>query len=102
MRLTIVPAAALTLAVLAGPAVADAPLSAADGAWIARCGDQLKRERPDPVSVRQYCTCMHQQFEDNRPVEQTEMERLYPPMHRYCRRQAGWETRRGAPPEPLD
>lgn len=81
----------LALCLAAAPAAATAPPSPADIAWLDRCADQLKRERADQAVVRRYCACMHQQFEDNEPVGQTEMERLYPPMHRHCLRKAGWE-----------
>ncbi|MDP2409027.1 MAG: hypothetical protein Q8M26_01945 [Pseudolabrys sp.] len=81
----------LALGLAAAPAaIANTP-SPADIAWLERCAGQLKRERGDPAVVRRYCACMHQQFENNEPVGQSEMERLYPPMHRHCLRKAGWD-----------
>lgn len=69
-----------------------AKLSEADRGWIAACVKQLADEPAPSAAVKQrYCTCMHQQFDDNKPVRQTEMERLYPPMHRACNRESGWK-----------
>lgn len=69
-----------------------AKLSEADRGWIAACVKQLADEPAPSEAVKQrYCTCMHQQFDDNKPVRQSEMERLYPPMHRACNREAGWK-----------
>ena len=72
-------------------AVAAEP-SAADRAWIATCVDQLKREpAPGEQTKVRYCTCMHEQFDDNSKVTQTEMERMFPPMHRACNLESGWK-----------
>jgi len=69
-----------------------AKLSEADRVWIGTCVKQLAGEPAPSEAVKQrYCTCMHEQFDDNKPVTQTEMERLYPPMHRACNREAGWK-----------
>lgn len=69
-----------------------AKLSEADRGWIAACVKQLAGEPAPSEAVKQrYCTCMHEQFDDNKPVTQTEMERLYPPMHRACNRESGWK-----------
>ncbi|WP_210209532.1 hypothetical protein [Undibacter mobilis] len=66
-----------------------APLSAADRAWIAACADGLRNERGSAESKQRYCACMHEQFDENEPVTQTEMERMYPPLHRACQVEAG-------------
>lgn len=69
-----------------------AELSAADRAWIAACVTQLANEpAPNADVKRRYCLCMHEQFDDNQPVTQTEMERMYPPLHRACNRESGWK-----------
>ncbi len=74
-----------------GPGAA-AELSAADRAWVAVCVAQLADEPAPNAAVKQrYCLCMHEQFDDNQPVRQTEMERMYPPLHRACNREAGWK-----------
>lgn len=73
---------------IGGPVFA-APLNEADRAWIGACADRLKNERGTADSKVKYCTCMHEQFEDNREVDQTEMERLYPPLHRACQEESG-------------
>ncbi|MFN3657394.1 MAG: hypothetical protein ACK4UO_09100 [Pseudolabrys sp.] len=74
----------------AGAAFADAPkLSDAGRAWIATCVEQLKAERGTRDSKQRYCACMHENFDDNRAVTQTEMERTYPPLHRACQEEAG-------------
>ena len=79
------------LLLIASPALAAEP-SAADRAWIAACVERLKNEpAPDEAVKLRYCTCMHEQFDDNRAVEQTEMERMYPPLHRACNRESGWK-----------
>lgn len=65
--------------------------SAADAAWIAKCMAQLKEEHADAKSRRAYCACMHGYFEDNEPVRQTEMERMFPPAHLLCHKKAGWK-----------
>lgn len=79
------------LLLIAFPALAAEP-SAADRAWIAACVERLKNEpAPDEAVKLRYCTCMHEQFDDNQPVTQSEMEHLYPPMHRACNRESGWK-----------
>jgi hypothetical protein len=65
--------------------------SAADRAWIGRCMTQLKDEHDDKNSVRIYCECMHEFFEDNENVTQNEMEHMFPPAHRQCHAKAGWK-----------
>jgi len=65
--------------------------SAADAAWLAKCMSQLKEEHSDGKSRRVYCTCMHEYFDDNQPVRQTEMERMFPPAHLLCHKKAGWK-----------
>jgi hypothetical protein len=75
-------------------------LTSADNAWIGKCMDQLKLENPDKKIVRKYCVCMHGFFEDNRDVDQSEMESTFPPAHRYCNRQAGWKEGTGRLPVP--
>ncbi len=81
--------AIVTLLLFASPAAAAAP-SAADRAWIARCMAQLAEAHADAKERRIYCTCMHENFEDNEAATQSEMEHMFPPLHLYCRRQAGW------------
>ena len=95
----VIPAVLAALAVLAAPPAlapaspaSAAELTTADRAWIAACVDRLKNESaPGEDTKLRYCTCMHEQFDDNRPVTQTEMERLYPPVHRGCNRESGWK-----------
>lgn len=84
---------AVLAALLCCPALAaPATPSAADLAWINACVAQLAREPAPDEAVRQrYCACMHEQFDDNRPVTQSEMEHLFPPMHRACNRESGWK-----------
>jgi hypothetical protein len=77
-------------AVLAAPAHA-AKLSAADKAWIGKCMDQLKRENANVKIVRKYCVCMHDMFEDNESVSQSDMEHMFPPVHRSCNKSSGWK-----------
>ncbi len=52
---------------------------------------QLKDEHDDKNSVRIYCECMHDYFEDNDTVTQSEMEHMFPPAHRLCHAKAGWK-----------
>jgi hypothetical protein len=86
-----VPTAILLIAALTGPAAA-MDLSAGDRAWIAACVARLAAEPAPNEAVKQrYCACMHEQFYDNQPVTQTEMERMYPPLHRACNRESGWK-----------
>ena len=63
----------------------------ADRQWLGRCAAQLAGEGHSPRSVQVYCACMHGMFEDNAPVRQVEMERMFPPVHLRCRKQAGWK-----------
>ncbi|HWK94991.1 MAG TPA: hypothetical protein VNR39_06185 [Pseudolabrys sp.] len=79
---------ALLVLLTGAPALA-ASLGDADRAWIEACAGRLKNERGTAESKVKYCTCMHEQFDDNREVDQTEMERLYPPLHRECQIEAG-------------
>jgi hypothetical protein len=86
--------AALAAAGLVAPSHAAEP-GAADRAWIATCVKQLEREPAPRADTRlRYCTCMHEQFDDNRQVTQSEMERLYPPLHLGCNRESGWKLSR--------
>ena len=62
----------------------------ADQAWIARCMAQLASEH-DAKATRVYCTCMHDYFEDNEKVTQSDMEHMFPPAHLGCHKKAGWE-----------
>lgn len=83
----------VALAIIVAPthALAAEP-SAADRAWIATCVKQLEGEPAPRADTRlRYCTCMHEQFDDNPQVTQTEMERMYPPVHRSCNHQSGWK-----------
>jgi len=86
---------AIALALLApGSMTARAQaLSNADRAWIASCADALRAEWGSQESKLRYCTCMHEQFDDNAPVTQTEMERMYPAMHRSCQEESGRQRR---------
>lgn len=77
------------LVALTAPPASAAPLSQADRAWIATCVDQLKAERGTEQSKQRYCACMHENFDDNAKVSQTEMERMFPPLHRACQAEAG-------------
>ncbi|MBI1202195.1 MAG: hypothetical protein GC182_06755 [Rhodopseudomonas sp.] len=80
-------------ALLCAPARAAPPeLSAADRAWIDTCVAQLKAEPAPNEAVKQrYCACMHEQFDDNPTVTQSEMEHMFPPLHRACNRESGWK-----------
>ena len=83
----------LLLAVPAASHAATPKLSDADRAWIAACADALAREQGTAESKRRYCACMHENFDDNRPLTQTEMERMYPPLHRACQEESGRRRR---------
>ncbi len=90
----VAPAVFILLAACNTPVVSadTAKLSEADRAWIGTCVRQLAGEPAPSEAVKQrYCTCMHEQFDDNQPVTQTEMERMYPPLHRACNRESGWK-----------
>jgi len=82
-------AIAVLLLVLSALSADAAGLSAADRAWITRCVAQ--HAHADRKVVRIYCTCMHDYFEDNAMVTQTEMERMFPPAHSLCHAKAGWK-----------
>ena len=85
---------AALVAALAMPGAAQAApkLSAEDKAWIEKCATRLSAdEKKRKRSATVYCTCMHEQVEDNADMTQTQMERSWPPMHLYCRKQAGWK-----------
>jgi hypothetical protein len=77
-------------AVLAAPAHA-AKLTTVDKAWIGKCMNQLKRENANVKIVRKYCVCMHEMFEDNADVSQSDMEHMFPPVHRSCNKSSGWK-----------
>ena len=73
------------------PADAAPKLSAADKAWIDTCANRLSSgERKTPKSARIYCTCMHEQVENNEDMSQSDLEHSWPPMHLSCRKEAGW------------
>ncbi|MBS0534971.1 MAG: hypothetical protein JSR72_13015 [Proteobacteria bacterium] len=84
-------ASLVLIAAALGPAAAT-DLTADDRAWIAACVARLAAEPAPSAEVKQrYCACMHEQFDDNQAVTQTEMERMYPPLHRACNRESGWK-----------
>ncbi len=82
--------ALVALVLLSGSANAALKLSTADKAWIDTCANRLLKENKTPKSARVYCTCMHEQVENNEDMTQTEMERSWPPMHLSCRKEVGW------------
>ena len=79
----------LTVALTTSTIASAAKLSAADTAWIGKCMDQLKRENASKTVLRKYCVCMHDYFDDNADVSQSDMERMFPPAHLLCKRQSG-------------
>ena len=81
----------LAVALTTGTIASAAKLSAADTAWIGKCMDQLKRENANKTVLRKYCVCMHGYFDDNADVSQSDMEHMFPPAHRQCKRQSGWK-----------
>jgi hypothetical protein len=81
--------AALLLAIVGTDTASAAKLSAADTAWIGKCMDQLKRDNANKTVLRKYCLCMHGYFDDNADVSQSDMEHMFPPAHRLCKRQSG-------------
>jgi hypothetical protein len=83
--------AALLAIALTGTTASAAKLNAADNAWIGKCMNQLKRDNANKAIVRKYCTCMHAYFDDNADVSQSDMEHMFPPVHRACNRQSGWK-----------
>ncbi len=87
-----VAASFVALTLLAAPVSSRAAkLTEADKAWIAKCVRQLAREHPSERVLRKYCTCMHEMFEDNDDVSQSDMEHMYPPLHRSCNKSSGWK-----------
>ena len=73
------------------PADAAPKLSAVDKAWIDTCANRLSSgEKKTPKSARIYCTCMHEQAENNEDMSQSDLEHSWPPMHLSCRKEAGW------------
>jgi hypothetical protein len=83
---------ALLLAFIGTSTIAGAAkLSAADTAWIGKCMDQLKRDNANKTVLRKYCVCMHGYFDDNADVSQSDMEHMFPPAHRLCKRQSSWK-----------
>jgi len=92
MRMTMVRFVFASLAIAVAPNAIAAEPSAADRAWIATCVKQLAGEAAPRADTKlRYCTCMHEQFDDNPQVTQTEMERMYPPVHRSCNHESGWK-----------
>jgi hypothetical protein len=85
------PSLLLLALAIALPTTAAARLGATDRAWIDSCIDRLRRENSNQQVVRRYCTCMHGYFEDNANASQSEMEQMYPPAHRLCRKQSRWK-----------
>jgi len=79
----------LAVALTTSTTASAAKLSAADTAWIGKCMDQLKRANANKTVLRKYCVCMHEYFDDNADVSQSDMERMFPPAHRLCRRESG-------------
>ena len=61
-----------------------AKLSAADRAWIETCIAQRKETKERPDRLRNYCICMHDVVEDNKPYDISELEGAFPPVHEFC------------------
>lgn len=62
---------------------------AAAARWIDHCKAQLASEH-DAASVQTYCLCMFDYFDNDEIMSQSDMERVRPPAHRFCRGKAGW------------
>jgi len=80
---------ALAVAALASTAALAAKLSPADRSWIDTCIDQLKREHADKTVVRKYCVCIHEIYQGNAKVSQSDMEHEFPPVHLRCSKESG-------------
>jgi hypothetical protein len=88
VRVALLASALLALAIAPRPARA-AKLSAADAAWIGKCESQLSKENARAKTVHKYCVCIHEMFDDNEDVSQSDMEHTFPPAHRMCMKTAG-------------
>ena len=81
------------LALMAAMQIANAApkLSVADKAWIDKCANRLvTKSEKKPVSAHIYCTCMHENVENNEEMSQSDLEHSWPPLHLDCRKKAGW------------
>lgn len=59
---------------------------AQDREWLAHCVSQiLETNKP---RARQYCACMEQTVDTSEKLRQTELERMWPPMHQACFKKA--------------
>ena len=77
--------------ILSQAADAAPKLSAADKAWIDTCTNRhVTESKAKPKASRVYCVCMHKQVENNEDMTQTDLQRSWPPVHRFCSKKAGW------------
>ncbi|HRF09421.1 MAG TPA: hypothetical protein PL193_12385 [Xanthobacteraceae bacterium] len=64
--------------------------SAQEKEWIAHCVSGISETNRSRARI--YCKCMARSVDTSAKLEQTELERSFPPVHRTCFKKAGFRT----------
>lgn len=81
--------AAVALAFLSGPALADTTED--DVKWVNQCIADNKKEGVTEDVVRKYCVCMNNAMSNDETKSISEWEKSHPDEMKACDKEAGWK-----------
>lgn len=81
--------AAVALALLSGPALADTTED--DVKWVNQCIADNKKEGVTEDVVRKYCVCMNNAMSNEETKSISEWEKTHPDEMKACDKEAGWK-----------
>lgn len=81
--------AAVALALLSGPALADTTED--DVKWVNQCIADNKKEGVTEDVVRKYCVCMNNAMSNEETKSISEWEKSHPDEMKACDKEAGWK-----------
>ena len=89
MKQTPLSLAAVALALLSGPALADTTED--DVKWVNQCIADNKKEGVTEDVVRKYCVCMNNAMSNEETKSISEWEKTHPDEMKACDKEAGWK-----------
>jgi len=89
MKQTPLSLAAVALALLSGPALADTTED--DVKWVNQCIADNKKEGVTEDVVRRYCVCMNNAMSNEETKSISEWEKTHPDEMKACDKEAGWK-----------
>ncbi len=89
MKQTPLSLAAVALALLSGPALADTTED--DVKWVNQCIADNKKEGVTEDVVRKYCVCMNNAMSNEETKSISEWEKSHPDEMKACDKEAGWK-----------